>query len=116
MSFLPIIILIFLFLRNGSLPSFLQNVNIDDLKETLKSFGIEHELLNCISNETIEKVTLGDFKALIPLLPTILSAFNKNNNTYSNDFTNQNEIYEELSPIKDIAGETITSTFGNYFK
>ncbi len=116
MSFLPIIILIFMFLRNGSLSSVLQSVNIDDIKDTLKSFGIEHELLNLLSKETLEKVSSGDLKALLPLLPTILSAFNKNSNTYSNEFTTQNQVYEDLNPIKDIAGEVVTSTFGNYFK
>ena len=115
MSFLPIIILIFAFLKNGSLSNILQSVNIDDIKDTLKSYGIEHELLNFISKDTIDKISSGDIKALLPLLPTILSAFNKSN-SYSSDFESNSEVYEELNPIKDIATESITSSFGNYFK
>ena len=116
MSFLPIIILLFTFLKNGSLSSVLQNVNIDELKDTLKSFGIESDILNFLSKETIDNIISGNYASLLPLLPTILSAFNKPTNTYSSEFTTQNDIYEDISPIKDIAGEVVTSTFGNYFK
>lgn len=115
MNFLPIIILLFLFMKKDSLQWVLSNINIDDIKETLKTFGIENDLLNGISSETISEVLSGNFKAILPLLPSILATFNKGG-TFTSDGVNDCNVGEELSPIKDIASETITSTLGSYFK
>lgn len=115
MNFLPIIILLFLFMKKDSLQGVLSNINIDVIKETLKTFGIENDLLNGISSETISEVLSGNFKAILPLLPSILATINKGN-TFTSDAVNDCNVGEELSPIKDIASGTITSTLGSYFK
>ena len=115
MNFLPIIILLFLFLKKDALSGVLDNVNIEDIKETLKSFGIENDLLNNLSSDMINEVLSGNLKAILPMLPTILSAFNNNKSTANfNDYQDTNG--EELNPIKDIASEKISSTLGDYFK
>jgi hypothetical protein len=114
MNFLPIIILLFLFFKKDSVSSILNGVNIDEIKETLKSLGIKNDLLNGVSNELVNEVLSGNFKAILPILPTLLSAF-KNNSTANFSDTSY-ETAEELNPIKDIAGEKITSTLGDYFK
>jgi hypothetical protein len=114
MNFLPIIILLFLFFKRDSVSDILNGINIDEIKETLKSFGIENDLLNGVSNELINEVLSGNFKAILPILPSLLSAFKNNSNT--NFSNNTYEKVEELNPIKDIAGEKITSTLGDYFK
>lgn len=113
MNFLPIIILLFLFLKRDSVSGILNGVNIDEIKETLKTFGIENDILNGISNDTINDILSGNLNSIIPLLPTILSAFNNKPTNFNSEF---NETAEELNPIKDIASEKITSTLGDYFK
>lgn len=102
-------------MKKDSLQGVLQNVNLEEIKETMKSFGIENELLNSLSSETINELLSGNFKVILPLIPTLLSTFNKG--SFNNVKSTENyDVGEELSPIKDIAPETITSTLGNYFK
>ena len=117
MSFLPIIIAIFFLMKNNSsFSEILGNIDIDGIKNTLKELGIENTFLNNISSDTISSILSGDIKSLLPLLPSIISMFNRS--SYSNS-ENQNTNYyknEDLNPIKDIASEQIISTLGNYFK
>ncbi len=115
MNFLPIIILLFLYMKKDSLKGVFDSIDIDEIKETLKELGIKSEILDFLSNETINDITSGNFKAILPLIPTFLSLFNKDTKFTENTTTYYNS-YEELSPIKDIASENITSTLGNYFK
>ncbi len=114
MSILAVVVLLFLFMKNTNLSSTLKNVDIDGIKETLKSLGVENSFFDAVSNETVEKVLSGDIKALLPLLPTILSLFNKGNNASASSF-NSSVTAEEFEPIKDIASESILSTLGSYF-
>ena len=103
------------FLKRDSVSTLLNGVNIDEIKETLKTFGIENDLLNGISNELVSDVLSGNFKAILPMLPAILGVF-KNNSSANNFSENCYSTNEELNPIKDIASEKITSTLGDYFK
>ncbi len=114
MSYLLVFILVFTLMKNGSLSSLLSGVDIDGIKDTLKGLGIENSLLDCFSTDTVNKVLSGDIKALIPLIPTIIGLFNKNDNSYTHSESN-NAVFEELNPIKDFAGDKIINSFGSYF-
>ncbi len=114
MSYLLVFILIFTFMKNGSLSSVLNGVDIDGIKDTLKGLGVENSLLDSISSETVDKVLSGDFKALLPLIPTIIGLFNKNGDNFTSS-ESKNVVLEELNPIKDIANDKIINSFGSYF-
>ncbi len=114
MSYLLVFILIFTFIKNGSLSSVLNSVDIDGIKDTLKGLGIENSLLDNVSSDTVNKVLSGDFKTLLPLIPSIIGLFNKNDNNYTSS-ESKNVVLEELNPIKDIANDKIINSFGSYF-
>jgi hypothetical protein len=122
MNFLPILLIIFLLYKNknATLVELLNNVDIDGLSPLLEIFGVDKTILETISNKEFKDFISGNgsFKALLPLLPTLLKSFNNFNNGKNYTSEESSAYYEEaqnLTPIKDIASEKIMSTLGNYF-
>ena len=118
MSFLPILLLIFLLSKsnNNTISSILNYIDLESISPVLEVFGLDKNIINVISSQEFKEFLNGnrDFKVLLPLIPTLL----KNFNSKTTKHTQSNEtIYksENLTPIQDIASEEVYSTLGSYF-
>ncbi len=121
MNYLIILLLGFLLLskKSPSVSNILNGIDLENISPVLETFGVNSDLLNAINSPQIKDYLSGNgnIKDLLPLLIPILKEFlNKKNSSFSGenvqDFTPKSEY---LSPIKDIADESVLTTLGNYF-
>ena len=119
MNFLPLILLLFLLLKkdsNNSILDILKNIDPSYLLPILEFLGIKLDGLDILNSEELKCFLSGngDFKSLIPIILPLLKNFNKSPSSSFTPFSEELKS-EYFSPIKDIAGEEITSGLGNYF-
>ncbi len=119
MSFLPLILLLFLLFKkdsNNSILDIIKNIDPSYLSPILEFLGVKLDGLDLLNSEEFKCFLSGngDIKSLIPMLLPLLKNFNKPSATNCGNFSEELK-NEYFSPIKDIAGEEITSTLGNYF-
>lgn len=121
MNYLIILLLGFLLLskKSQNVSNILNGINLESISPVLETFGVNSDLLNAINSPQIKDYLSGNgnIKDLLPLLTPLLKDFlTKKNTSFSNenmqDFTAKSEY---LSPIKDIADESVLTTLGNYF-
>ncbi len=119
MNFLPLILLLFLLLKkdsSNSILNILKNIDTSYLLPILEFLGIKLDGLDILNSEEFKCFLSGngDIKSLIPMLLPLLKNFNKSSSNECANFSEEVK-NEYFSPIKDIAGEEITSLLGNYF-
>lgn len=121
MNYLIILLLGFLLLskKSQNVSNILNGINLESISPVLETFGVNSDLLNAINSPQIKDYLSGNgnIKDLLPLLTPLLKDFlTKKSSSFSGenvqDFTAKSEY---LSPIKDIADESVLTTLGNYF-
>ena len=119
MSFLPIILIILYLLNsNGGIKELLGGLDIKSIAPLLSLFGVNEKAVDILSMPEITDLISGkgDFKALIPLLSSLVSSI-KTAEPQTSKIQSENTFSPEyLNPIKDVASEEIYSTLYNYFQ
>lgn len=127
MKILPVLLLLlYFFMKSGnsdSIKNLISGADLKSLSPVLSLLGVDENILNAVSSDAVKDFLSGksDIKSLISLLaPIIASLLKKRENSDSAISAPLNgekngEIHEGLSPIRDLAGEEIYSTLGNYF-
>lgn len=111
MKILPLLIGLYLFLNknnNSKLNALLKNVDIKQVLSILKELGVGQEILSCLTEETIEKVSNGkiDVQTFLPLAIKFFS--NKKNKS------ERNKSAKKVSPLDDIASGEIKTCLYSY--
>ena len=121
MNYIYIIILIFLFLKKGNssgVLDLLKNIDINAITPYLDMFGLDETTKENLKNLNLEELLNGKINllSLLPKLLPLFSEFFKSKNSFSSFNENSTTFENEyLSPIKDIAGDNIISTFEDIF-
>ncbi len=116
MNYLPIIILVlFLFRNNNNFSGLLDNINFEDIMPTLSLLGVDESIISALQSDEFKEILNGNInlKTLIPLVMPLLSSFKQPENN-SEDFKTYTA-YTDLTPIKDVAGQNITTALEEYF-
>ncbi len=119
MSYMLLFLIIFLFLRgkSGNLIDLLSSLNLDDVTPVLQTFGVDTSILESLKGKDFSSLLSGNFdiKTLLPLITPIMQTFMQKGFTtsQSTNFTSQS-FTDNVSPIKDIANEDISSAFIDY--
>lgn len=119
MSYMLIILIIILFLKGkgGNLTELLSSLNINDVAPLLQTFGVDTSILDTLQSQDFKSILSGNFdlKTILPLITPFLTNVMQNNFKPSNSFNFENKSFEDnISPIKDIANEDISSIFIDY--
>lgn len=121
MSFIYVLIIIFLFLnKSGSnqILDLIKNLDLSSILPIVESLGLSPQIKEIIETDNFKDILSGnlDFKKLLPTLIPLISAFIKNKNSFSfNNGDTSDIVSEKLSPIKDIANDYVTNTFEEIF-
>lgn len=118
MNILPIIILLFMLLKDKfNVSSLLNGIDVDGLAPVFELLNVDPSIINALNSDELKNALNGnlDLKTLLPVIMPLISSFTKNS---SKPFENQNlyNKYENFSLIKDIAGQNVTTAFENYFE
>ncbi len=119
MSYMLLILIFFLFLRgqNGNLTDLLSSINLSEIAPILQTFGVDASILEKLNGDEFKSLLSGNFdlKTLLPLITPFLQNFMQNgyNSTPTANFQSA-PVSDNISPIKDIAGEEISSIFIDY--
>ncbi len=119
MSYMLIILLVFLFLRGngGNLTQILSSLNLDDVAPILQTFGVDTSILETLKSQDFSSLLSGNFdlKTLLPLITPLLKNFmQKGFSTTSTANFESQSFSDNISPIKDIANEDISAVFIDY--
>ncbi len=121
MSFIYVLIFIFLFMNKGGsnqVLDLIKSVDLSAILPILENFGVSPQIKDFINSDNFKEVLSGnlDLSKILPILTPLISSFIGNTNTFSNkDNDLDNLVSERLSPIKDIANEYVTNTFEEIF-
>ena len=120
MNILPFLILLFALLKNKGnfeLLDYLKNVDYESITPFLQLFNINPSIIEKLNSDEFKNLLNGkvDLKTLLPLAMPIITEILKNKGQ-TNFQKNEQYVNEYLSPIKDFAGDYITSTFKDYFE
>ena len=118
MSFLPLILIIFLLFKKSDSPAleFIKGLDVTSLAPILQLLGLDESFLNVLNDENFKNFLSGngDIKSLIPIILPLLKNFSAPKPSQDFEFS-ENIKSEYLSPIKDIASSDITSLLNGYF-
>ena len=117
MNILPIIVLIFLTLKDKfNFSNLLDGVDLNSLQPVFELLNVDPSILNALNSDTFKDVLNGNLnlKTLLPLILPIINSFSKQTNSAFDNVT-ADCTYQDFSPIKDIAGQNVTTAFENYF-
>ena len=106
-----------------SILDFIKDLDINSVAPLLESIGMPKKVIETLCSDDFKCALSGNvtIKQILPLaLPLIQAFLEKRAKNTSNDYnehypqTNYSN-FERLSPIKEIAGDTITNAFEKYF-
>ncbi len=117
MNILPIIVLIFLMLKDKfDFSNLLDGVDINSLLPIFELLNVDPSIINTLNNDNFKDLMNGnlDLKTLLPVILPMLTSLKKPTSTEFNE-TSATFTYSDFSPIKDIAGQNVTTAFESYF-
>ena len=119
MSYMLIILLVFLFLRGkgGDISKMLSSLNLDEIAPVLQTFGVDTSILQTLKSQDFSSILSGNFdlKTILPLITPLIKNYMQKgfSSTPTSNFEGQS-FSDNISPIKDIANEDISAVFIDY--
>ena len=118
MSFIPLILILFLLFKKTDSPilEFVKGIDLSSITPILQLLGINERSLDFLNDDNFKNFLSGngDLKSLIPMLLPLIKNFTSQNPTPTADFSDSIKS-EYLSPIKDFASPEITEILNEYF-
>ena len=118
MSFIPLILILFLLFKKNDSPilEFIKGIDLSSISPILQLLGLNEESLDFLNDENFKNFLSGngDLKSLIPIILPLLKNLTTKQTAPVNEFS-ENLKSQYLSPIKDFAPSEITEILNEYF-